>query len=50
MPYLKGMPEQTPTEKKPQSQGKFLAKSDWPKSTRDSIKMILNLIINFFPF
>jgi hypothetical protein len=37
-------------EKEPRSKGEFLAKSDWPKTTRESIKMILNLIINFFPF
>lgn len=44
------MSELITTKKNPQSKGEFLAKSDYPKNTWDSIKMILNLIINFFPF
>jgi len=28
----------------------FLAKSGWPKTPKDTIKMVINFILNFFPF
>lgn len=37
----------TTTEK---SEVKVLAKSGWPKTPKETIKMAINFILNFFPF
>lgn len=29
---------------------KVLAKSEWPKTPKETIKMVLNFLSNFFPF
>ena len=29
---------------------KFLTKSDWPKTPKETIKLIINLFLSFFPF
>ncbi len=29
---------------------KVLTKSGWPKTAKETIKMVINLFLNFFPF
>jgi hypothetical protein len=29
---------------------KVLIKSDWPKTPKETIKMVVNFFLNFFPF
>lgn len=29
---------------------KFLTKSGWPKTPKETFKMVLNFFLNFFPF
>ena len=32
------------------SKAEFFTKSDWPKTPKETIKMVINFILNFFPF
>lgn len=36
----------TKTEK---FKAEFLTKSDWPKTPKENIKVVINLFLNFFP-
>ena len=29
---------------------KVLTKSDWPRTPKEAIKMVINFVLNFFPF
>jgi hypothetical protein len=33
-----------------ESEPKFLTKSDYPKTPKQTIKMVVNFFLNFFPF
>jgi hypothetical protein len=37
-------------DKKKDSKTALLTKSDYPKTPKQTLKLIVNLIINFFPF
>ena len=42
-----GIEKSTKTEKR---KAEFLTKSDWPKTPKETIKVVINLLLNFFPF